>query len=58
MMKEYETFRESYIKKPNRKKKSQRKCKLYNQGAFKVLVEQYGLIDPSKKAMALAPVKV
>ena len=30
------------------KRKSQRKCKLYNQGAFKVLVSRYGLIDPSK----------
>ena len=33
------------------KRKSQRKCKLYNQGAFKVLVSRYGLIDPSKHAL-------
>jgi len=30
------------------KRKSQRKCKLHNQGAFQVLVDKYGLIDPSK----------
>ena len=30
------------------KRKSQRKCKLYNRGAFGVLVQKYGLIDPSK----------
>jgi len=30
------------------KRKSQRKSKLYNQGAFKVLVEKYGLIDPTQ----------
>jgi len=29
-------------------RKSQRKSKLYRQGAFEVLVEKYGLIDPSK----------
>lgn len=29
-------------------RKSQRKCKLYNQGAFTVLVGKYGLIDPTK----------
>ncbi|MDR4499382.1 MAG: group II intron reverse transcriptase/maturase [Candidatus Scalindua sp.] len=33
------------------KRKSQRKCKLYNQGACKVLVSRYGLIDPSKYAL-------
>lgn len=32
-------------------RKSQRKCKLYNQGAFKVLVSKYGMIDPSKYAL-------
>lgn len=32
------------------KRKSQRKCKLYNQGAFMVLVSRYGLIDPTKYA--------
>ena len=34
------------------KRKSQRKCKLYNHGAFKVLVGRYGLIDPSKYALS------
>jgi len=34
------------------KRKSQRKCKLYNQGAFKVLVEKYGLKDPTKYALS------
>jgi group II intron reverse transcriptase/maturase len=29
-------------------RKSQRKCKLYGQDAFVVLVNQYGLIDPTK----------
>ena len=33
------------------KRKSQRKCKLSNQGAFKVLVNKYGLIDPTKYAL-------
>ncbi len=33
------------------KRKSQRKCKLHNQGAFKVLVNKYGLIDPTKYAL-------
>jgi hypothetical protein len=28
------------------KKKSQRKCKLYRKGAFNVLVDKYGLINP------------
>ena len=32
------------------KRKSQRKSKLYNQGAFKVLVNKHGLIDPTKYA--------
>jgi len=32
------------------KRKSQRKCKLYNRGAFGVLVQRYGLIDPTKYA--------
>ena len=31
-------------------RKSQRKCKLYNQGAFEVLVKKYGLIDPAQYA--------
>jgi RNA-directed DNA polymerase len=30
------------------KRKSQRKSKLYRQGAFEILVDKYGLIDPSK----------
>jgi RNA-directed DNA polymerase len=29
-------------------RKSQRKCRLYGQRAFEVLVEKYGLIDPTK----------
>ncbi len=29
------------------KRKSQRKCKLYNRGAFDVLVNEYGLVDPA-----------
>lgn len=33
------------------KRKSQRKCKLYNHGAFEVLVRKYGLIDPTKYAL-------
>ena len=33
------------------KRKSQRKCKLYNRGAMRVLVDKYGLIDPSKYAL-------
>lgn len=32
-------------------RKSQRKCKLYNQGAMQVLVNKYGLIDPTKYAL-------
>ncbi len=34
------------------KRKSQRKCKLYNRGAMRVLVNKYGLIDPSKYALS------
>jgi RNA-directed DNA polymerase len=34
------------------KRKSQRKCKLYNQNAFEVLVAKYGLIDPSKYTLS------
>ena len=34
------------------KRKSQRKCKLLNQGAFQVLVDKYDLIDPSKYAIS------
>ena len=30
------------------KRKSQRKCRLYRQNAFEVLVTKYGLIDPTK----------
>lgn len=30
------------------KRKSQRKCRLYGQRAFEVLVKKYGLIDPTK----------
>jgi hypothetical protein len=30
------------------KRKSQRKCKLYNRGAFGIFVDKYGLIDPAK----------
>lgn len=30
------------------KRKSQRRCKLYNHGDFEWLVKQYGLIDPTK----------
>ena len=33
------------------KRKSQRKCKLYNQGALRVLVNKYGLVDPTKYAL-------
>ena len=32
------------------KRKSQRRCKLFHQGAFEVLISRYGLIDPSKYA--------
>ena len=34
------------------KRKSQRKCKLYNQGALRVLVNKYGLVDPTKYALS------
>ena len=34
------------------KRKSQRKCKFHNQGAFQVLVDKYGLIDPTKYALS------
>lgn len=34
------------------KRKSQRKSKLHNRGAFKVLVSKYGLIDPTKYALS------
>lgn len=34
------------------KRKSQRRCKLYNRGAMRVLVEKYGLIDPTKYALS------
>lgn len=34
------------------KRKSQRKCKLYNRGAMRVLVSNYGLIDPAKYALS------
>lgn len=37
------------------KRKSQRKSKLHNQGAFKVLVERYGLQDPVKYARSWQP---
>lgn len=36
------------------KRKSQRKCRLYGQNAFVVLVSNYGLIDPTKYACKLA----
>ena len=35
-------------------RKSQRKCRLYRQNAFEVLVNQFGLIDPSKYVYSLA----
>lgn len=34
------------------RRKSQRKCKLYRQNAYNVLVNHYGLIDPSKYTSA------
>ncbi len=40
------------------KRKSQRKCKLYNRGVFNKLVNAYGLIDPMKYNCSLTPVKV
>ena len=33
------------------KRKSQRKSKLYNRGAMRVLVNKYGLVDPTKYAL-------
>ncbi|QII11753.1 hypothetical protein KsCSTR_23740 [Candidatus Kuenenia stuttgartiensis] len=39
------------------KRKSQRRSKLYNRGAFKELVNRYGLIDPTKYVPARQPVK-
>lgn len=39
------------------KRKSQRPSKLYNQGAFDVLVRKYGLIDPTKYACTATTVK-
>jgi len=33
------------------KRKSQRKSKLYNRGAMRVLVSKYGLVDPTKYAL-------
>lgn len=38
------------------KRKSQRKSKLYNRGAMRVLVKQYELIDPSKYTLSRRPV--
>jgi len=38
------------------KRKSQRKSKLHKQGAFRVLVKTFGLIDPSKYTPKLTPV--
>jgi RNA-directed DNA polymerase len=38
------------------KRKSQRKCKLYNQGAMRVLINKYGLIDPFKYSLRCHPV--
>ena len=34
------------------RRKSQRRCKLYRQRAFEVLIKRYGLIDPSKYTLA------
>ncbi|WP_157820554.1 hypothetical protein [Candidatus Kuenenia stuttgartiensis] len=39
------------------KRKSQRRSKLYNRGAFKELVNRYGLIDPTKYVPVRQPVK-
>lgn len=36
------------------RRKSQRKCRLYRQNAFEVLVTRYGLIDPTKYAFQSA----
>ena len=38
-------------------RKSQRKCRLYRQKAFDYLVNQYGLIDPTKYTLQRQPVK-
>jgi len=38
-------------------RKSQRKSRLYRQKAFDVLVQQYGLIDPTKYSLQRLPVK-
>ena len=38
-------------------RKSQRKCRLYRQKAFDLLVNQYGLIDPTKYTLQRLPVK-
>ena len=47
MMKEFVLFNVNYIPKPSRKKrKSQRKCKLYRRNAFDKLVSKYGFINP------------
>jgi RNA-directed DNA polymerase len=35
-------------------RKSQRKCRLYGQKAFEVMVEKFGMIDPSKYALNTA----
>lgn len=40
------------------RRKSQRKSKLYNRGAFQVLVDSYGLIDPYKSLSTMAAVNV
>ena len=40
------------------KRKSQRKCKLYNRGAFQYLVDYYNLIDPTKYICKKTTVKV
>ena len=39
------------------KQKSQRKSKLYNRGAMSVLIEKYGLINPTKYGYVGRPVK-
>ena len=36
------------------RRKSQRKCRLYGQNAFEVLVSKYGLIDPTKYALSVS----
>ena len=37
--------------------KSQRKSRLYRQDAFKVMVEKYNLIDPTKYPVSVLTVK-